>query len=235
MTTGSSTEIPGIADTRIAAAGEEWDAVRTDRFLGLQAADRLGAAAGPVIVEPSAMYFLVQPGSTRGWDLPQSTGLGEKHYVVLPAAGRNHPPGPYWLLPPARPLADADNVRRALEAAAALVRLNLDTVRQDIDHALSQRVELPPRSVIDAGTDALVAHLCRFMNYNYGPDDAKGSGIGVRNLLTIAERHLDVPVRPTSQTSHRTAYVYWHAVANLTAGFRDLYVASCPAELKPPA
>ncbi|MFJ8848406.1 hypothetical protein ACIRFF_36595 [Streptomyces cyaneofuscatus] len=235
MTTGSSTEIPGIADTRIAAAGKEWDAVRTDRFLGLQVADRLGAAAGPVIVEPAAMYFLVHPGSTQGWDLPQSTGLGETHYVVLPAAGRNHPPGPYWLLPPARPLADADDVRRALEAAAALVRLDLDTVRQDIDHALSLRVELPPRSVIDAGTDALVAHLHRFMNYNYGPDDAKVSDVGVRNLLSIAERHLDVPVRPTPQTGHRAAYVYWHSVATLTAGFLDLYAASRPAEGKAPA
>ncbi|MFD4224690.1 hypothetical protein [Streptomyces griseus] len=234
MTTGSSTEIPGFADTRIAAAGKEWDAVRVDRFLGLQAADRLGAAAGPVIVEPAAMYFLVRPGSTRTWNTPQSTGLGEKHHVVLPAAGRNHPPGPYWLLPPERPLADADDVRRALEAAAALVRLDLTTVQQDIDHALSSHVELPPRSVIDAGTDALIAHLRRFMDYNYGPDDAEG-GIGVRNLLSIAERHLDVPVRPTPQTSHRAAYVYWHSVATLTAGFRDLYVTSRPTELKPPA
>lgn len=84
----------------------------------------------------------------------------------------------------------------------------------------------------DAGTDALIAHLRRFMDYNYGPDDGEG-GIGVRNLLGIAERHLDVPVRPTPQTGHRTAYVYWHSVATLTAGFRDLYEASRPAEVKP--
>ncbi|MEU3706958.1 hypothetical protein AB0E82_32230 [Streptomyces anulatus] len=237
MTTDSSTEIPGFADTRIAAAGARWDAVRTNRFLGLQAVDRLGGAAGPVIVEPTAMYLLVHPGSTRTWDVPQSTGLGEKHYVVLPAAGRNQPPGPYWLLPPERPLAAVDDVRRALVAAAAREArpLNLDTVQSDIDHALSRRVELPPRSVIDAGTDALVQHLRRFMDYNYGPDDEENDGIAVRSLYCVAERNLNVPVRPTPQTGHRAAYVYWHAVATLTAAFRDLYVTRRPEELRPRA
>jgi hypothetical protein len=234
VTTGSSTQIPGFADTRITAAGKEWDAVRVDRFLGLQAADRLGAAAGPVIVEPTAMYFLVHPGATRGWGLPQSKGLGETHYVVLPAPGRNHPPGPYWLLPPERPLASAEDVRRALEGAAALVRLDLDTVQRDIDHALSRRVGLPRRGVIDAGTDALVHHLRRLMSYNYGPDEGT-IGIGRRTLHDLAERNLAAPVRPTPQTSHRAAYLYWHTVATLTSAFRDLYLAHRPAELGPSA
>ncbi|MFH8670222.1 hypothetical protein ACH4F3_35885 [Streptomyces anulatus] len=195
-TASSSTRIPGCAGARIAAAGKEWDAVRTDRFLGLQAVDRLGAAAGPVIVEPAAVYFLVPPGGTTAWDVPQSKGLGTGHYVVLPAADRNRPPGPYWLLPPERQLAAVDDVRRALEAVAALVLL---------DHALSRRVELPRRSVIDAGTDALVHHLRRLMSYNYGPQSEGSTGIQMRTLCNVAERNLAAPVRPTPQTNHRVA------------------------------
>ncbi|WP_331736029.1 hypothetical protein OG333_37985 (plasmid) [Streptomyces anulatus] len=101
---------------------------------------------------------------------------------------------------------------------------DLDTVQRDVDHALSRRVELPPRSVIDAGTDALVQHLSRFMDYDYGHDEQESGGIAVRNLYRVAERNLDVPVRPTPQTSHRAAYVYWHTVATLTTAFRDLYL-----------
>ncbi|WP_426501728.1 hypothetical protein [Streptomyces sp. D54] len=229
-TASSSTRIPGCAGAQIAAAGKEWDAVRTDRFLGLQAVDRLGAATGPVIVEPAAVYFLVPPGGTTAWDLPQSKGLGTGHYVVLPAADRNRPPGPYWLLPPERPLAAIDAVRRALEAAAALVLLDLDTVQHDIDHALSRRVELPRRSVIDAGSDALVHRLRRLMSYNYGPQSAGNTGIQMRTLCDVAERNLAAPVRPTPQTNHRVAYVYWNTLATLTAAFRDLYLAHRPTE-----
>ncbi|MFB8023528.1 hypothetical protein ACFC36_33700 [Streptomyces rubiginosohelvolus] len=238
MTTGSrNAGIPGFGDTRIVAAGRDWDAVRTDRFLGLQAVDRLGAAAGPVIVEPARMYFLVPPGSTRAWRLAGSKGLGVNDHVVLPAADRSAPPGPYWLLGPDRPLAAVDGVRRALEraAAAALAPLNLETVQQDIEHALSRRVELPRRGVIDAGTDALVGHLRRLMEFNYGPVDEGRVGTSMRTLHELAERNLAAPVRPTPRTSHRAAYVYWHTLATLTGTFRDLYVDHHPVLLEPSA
>ncbi|WP_330323343.1 hypothetical protein [Streptomyces anulatus] len=39
--------------------------------------------------------------------------------------------------------------------------------------------------------------------------------------------------RPTPQTSHRAAYVYWHTVATLTTAFRDLYITHNADE--PPA
>ncbi|MCD9904360.1 hypothetical protein LUR56_38570 [Streptomyces sp. MT29] len=138
MSTDTSRETPGFAETRIAAAGKTWDAVRTNRFLGLQAVERLGSTAGPVIVEPTAVYFLVPAGTTRTWDVPQSTGLSDTHYVVLPAQGKTQPPGPYWLLPPRRPLGNTDDLRRALEAAQGprptettvdLARLTMDQVR----------------------------------------------------------------------------------------------------------
>ncbi|MEV6477612.1 hypothetical protein [Streptomyces sp. NPDC051657] len=31
-------------------------------------------------------------------------------------------------------------------------------------------------------------------------------------------------MRPTPQTTHRDAYVYWRTVATLTTAFRDLYL-----------
>ncbi|MFI1574115.1 hypothetical protein ACH4VQ_25275 [Streptomyces anulatus] len=113
---------------------------------------------------------------------------------------------------------------------------DLDTVQRDVDHALSRRIELPPRSVIDAGTDALVQHLSRFMDYDYGHDEQESGGIAVRNLYRVAERNLDVPVRPAPQTSHRAPYVYWHTVATLTTAFRDLYLThNGNADQEPPA
>ncbi|MEV1048665.1 hypothetical protein [Streptomyces sp. NPDC049916] len=112
----SSTGIPGVANTRIAPAGVSWDAIRTDRLLGLQTVDHLGPAAGPVIVEPAAMYFLVHPGASEGWSVPQSTAIGQTQHVVLPPETKSPPPGPYWLLSPTLPLASAAALRRALEA-----------------------------------------------------------------------------------------------------------------------
>ncbi|MEV7897925.1 MULTISPECIES: hypothetical protein [Streptomyces] len=106
---------------------------------------------------------------------------------------------------------------------------DLGSVQQDIDHALSRRVELPPRSVIDAGTDALVQHLRRFMDFDFGEGDEEG-GAAVRALYRVADRNLDVPVRPDATTGHHEAYTYWHTIANLTAAFRDLYTTCYAAE-----
>lgn len=88
MDTASTAEsgTSGPAGTRIVAAGTAWDAVRVGRFLGLEALERLGSAAGPVLVDPAArtMYFLVPAGSTTDWDVPQSQALGETNHVVIP-------------------------------------------------------------------------------------------------------------------------------------------------------
>ncbi|MFF8300194.1 hypothetical protein ACF07M_33255 [Streptomyces globisporus] len=112
--------------------------------------------------------------------------------------------------------------RRA--AAALLSAQNLDGVQQDIDHALSRRITLPPRSVIDTGIDVMVQHLRTFMHHLNGQDGMTARSVDVHNLVRAAESNLDVPVRPTPQTSHRDAYVYWHTIATLTTGLRDLYL-----------
>lgn len=119
MNTANVTEngTSGPAGTRIVAAGETWDAVRVGRFLGLQALERLGSVAGPVLVDPAArtMYFLVPAGSTSTWDVPQSQALGETNHIVIPPAARQSPPGPYWLVNSHRPLTSTTALGEALQ------------------------------------------------------------------------------------------------------------------------
>ncbi|MFJ5740122.1 hypothetical protein [Streptomyces microflavus] len=110
---------------------------------------------------------------------------------------------------------------------------DLDTVQREIDHALSRRAGLPPRSVIDAGTDALVHHLRQFMDFDFGEDDEE-CGAAVRALYRVADRNLDVPVRPVAARGDSDAYTYWHTIANLTAAFRDLYTTCYHAEQETP-
>ncbi|MFD7972087.1 hypothetical protein [Streptomyces clavifer] len=120
MNTGAapSDKAAAMAGTRLAPAGQDWDAVRVTRFVGLQVIEHLGPGIGPVIMDPAArsMYFLVPPGTTRAWtDLPQCTTLGETNHVVLPPQHKQTPPGPYWLIPAQQPLASAPVLREALE------------------------------------------------------------------------------------------------------------------------
>ncbi|MFJ2095522.1 hypothetical protein ACIOEW_40915 [Streptomyces sp. NPDC087901] len=141
MNTASTAEneAAGPDGTRIVAAGTAWDAVRVGRFLGLEALERLGSAAGPVLVDPAArtMYFLVPAGSTHDWDVLQSQALGETNHVVIPPTTRQSPPGPYWLVSSRRTLTSTPQLREALQAALGprttpplnLARLTLDQIR----------------------------------------------------------------------------------------------------------
>ncbi|TLS45755.1 hypothetical protein FE633_13410 [Streptomyces montanus] len=100
-TTGAVQSIDGIW---ITPAGRYWDAVRLPRRLGLDAFNAVTGPLGAVVMAPvtRGMYFLVPPGTTRSWNLPQTVGLGEAAHIALPPAGRKYPPGPYWLVPPRR-------------------------------------------------------------------------------------------------------------------------------------
>ncbi|MFJ3601032.1 hypothetical protein ACIPRU_31670 [Streptomyces sp. NPDC090126] len=119
-------------------------------------------------------------------------------------------------------------------AAALLNAHDLDGVQRDIDHALSRRLTLPPRSVIDTGTDVMVQHLRMFLNHLARQEPAAGRSADEHNLMRAAERNLGAAVRPTSQTGHRDAYVYWHTVATLTTGLRDVYLTRHAGQ-EPPA
>jgi anti-sigma regulatory factor (Ser/Thr protein kinase) len=76
--------------------------VRVPRYLGLRALRHLCGKEGGVAVDPAQrhLYFLVPPGAATGWDLPHTTVLDTPHSLVLPVAGKEAQPGPYWLHSP---------------------------------------------------------------------------------------------------------------------------------------
>ncbi|WP_143203579.1 hypothetical protein [Streptomyces sp. CB01580] len=111
------------------------------RFLGLQAVERLGNQAGPVIMDPATRtaYVLVPAGTTRTWNHPHTTALSDSDHIVLPPQGKQTPPGPYWLITSRRPLTDTAALHHALQKIQGhhpdtalpidLTRLTLDQVR----------------------------------------------------------------------------------------------------------
>ncbi|MGW7001457.1 hypothetical protein ACWGCW_01170 [Streptomyces sp. NPDC054933] len=112
-----------MAHTTVAPAGQQWDAIKVPRHIGLAALETLQGTAGPVIVDPAdrALYFFVAPGTSLAWDVPDTRALGDATYVVVPPLGRRMPPGPYWLNPSGGPRehTPAAALRLALLAAIA--------------------------------------------------------------------------------------------------------------------
>lgn len=133
MTTPHTTA-PGI---RITAAGGEWDAIRITRFYAFRTLAHLDAP-GSVVVDPGpvdpALIFFVPPGTTTGWNMPESTAFGEATHVGIPVGDKDRPPGPYWLV---KPVAGwriqhipVEQLRAALEAGLAA-----NEERQNSGHA----------------------------------------------------------------------------------------------------
>ncbi|MEV7422896.1 hypothetical protein [Streptomyces sp. NPDC091212] len=111
--------------TRLLGAGG--DAVRVARFHALQALDQLrtpgAVAVNPMPVGPSVL-FLVQPGNSSSWNVPQTVWLEEGSFD-LPLGSRQAPPGVYWLIPPrhgCRLWTDVVQLQRVLRAVLGLVR-----------------------------------------------------------------------------------------------------------------
>ncbi|MGY3679970.1 hypothetical protein [Streptomyces sp. TE33382] len=101
--------------------------------------------------------------------------------------------------------------------------VDIEAVAAAVDHALATRPALPPRGVINAGTDQLIGQLRSLMALDDYGHDEPGRG-AVRVLFRVAYRNLDRAVRPDETTSDADAYTYWRTVASLAAAFRDLYV-----------
>lgn len=126
---------PNLNGARLCPTGRYWDAVRTSRFTGLQALNKLGEQAGPIIMEDRTMFFLLPPGSTAGHDWGQASPLGETAYVICPPRGREHPPGPYWLRSLRHPFTTPVQLHEALAYAtgpgAENVEPDLDKITVD--------------------------------------------------------------------------------------------------------
>ncbi|MFJ2745409.1 ATP-binding protein [Streptomyces sp. NPDC087440] len=97
------------------------DAVRVPRYLGLRALHHLRGKEGGIAVDSARrhLYFLVPSGAATGWELPHTTVLDAPHALVLPDAGKESGPGPYWLHSPrpGRVHSDAAVLHAALREA----------------------------------------------------------------------------------------------------------------------
>ncbi|MCT9091580.1 hypothetical protein N4G70_22305 [Streptomyces sp. ASQP_92] len=104
------------------AGGVHWDVVRAPLTLGLVAVERLGEDCGAVICDPWArtLYFLVDPCSTAGWQVPRTFAGSTATYVTVPPLdGRD--PQLHWQRSPAesRIITRTEQLRTALAGAVA--------------------------------------------------------------------------------------------------------------------
>ncbi|MFF4308349.1 hypothetical protein [Streptomyces sp. NPDC001601] len=104
---------------QLAPVGVHWDVVKVGRHIAVRAIERI-ETPGAVAVDPApaepVLYFFVPLGSAAVWNVPETTALGLKTHLVLPSAGKEPPPGPYWLIGQAQGLTPAAVLRQALEA-----------------------------------------------------------------------------------------------------------------------
>ncbi|MET7900467.1 hypothetical protein [Streptomyces sp. NPDC005336] len=121
MTTRVQPWTPPRDYVELVEAGAPWDAVRAPAPIGERALALLGSATGAVIADYAQMYWLVRPGSTRGWRrIRQVQLLGADHaeitYVGVPPITRTQGPRLHWRVPmgPDRYLTDEDRLREAL-------------------------------------------------------------------------------------------------------------------------
>ncbi|MFI2431872.1 hypothetical protein [Streptomyces sp. NPDC018693] len=112
-----TTRLPTAAGCTLHTAGQDWDAVRVPRSVGLAAMEILGARCGAVVEDSlsSAVYFFTPVGTSAAWTAENTRALGAGSAVTIPPARRTEGPGVYWRMCPGENgwLTDP----RALEAA----------------------------------------------------------------------------------------------------------------------
>ncbi|MEU0671378.1 hypothetical protein ABZ330_00500 [Streptomyces sp. NPDC006172] len=114
-----TTPLPSAAGCTLHDAGQEWDAIRVPRSVGLAALGILGQRSGAVVEDSisSAVYFFTPVGTAARWDAENTRALGEGSTVTIPPARRTEGPGVHWRICPGdgRWLTDP----QALQAAIA--------------------------------------------------------------------------------------------------------------------
>ncbi|MEU3447270.1 hypothetical protein AB0H29_08565 [Streptomyces thermolilacinus] len=80
--------------------GTQWDAVKVPAQQG-RAALATGIT-GPVLRDAAncSTFFLVPPGTSESWDVPDTICLGAGCWLTSPHPATTAPPGPHWLQPP---------------------------------------------------------------------------------------------------------------------------------------
>lgn len=114
----STTPLQSAAGCSLYDAGEDWDAIRVPRAVGLAAMTILGTRCGAVVEDPlsTAVYFFTPVGTADAWEVENTRGLGYGHSVTIPPARRTQGPGPHWRMCPGEGswLTDPEALRAAI-------------------------------------------------------------------------------------------------------------------------
>ncbi|MEU1622397.1 hypothetical protein ABZ479_34530 [Streptomyces sp. NPDC005722] len=115
-----SASVRAAEECDLPPTGREWDAIRVQQTLGLEALRILGSRNGAVITDPveRTMYWrLVPAGTARAWNVPDTLVLGVGHHIGVPPPRRTTGPGPNRQMCPGDDslLTGPDALRAALE------------------------------------------------------------------------------------------------------------------------
>ncbi|MBQ1090647.1 hypothetical protein [Streptomyces sp. B93] len=116
-----TTPLPSAAACTLHDAGQDWDAIRVPRSVGLAAMTILGSHCGAIVEDPlsSVVYYFVPVGTAADWDVVNTRPLGVGAAVTIPPARRTAGPGPHWRMWPGedRWLTDPAALRAAIDDA----------------------------------------------------------------------------------------------------------------------
>lgn len=99
-----STRLPSAAGATLYDAGQDWDAIRVPRSVGLSAMAILGTRCGAVVEDPltssGVVYFFTPVGTADDWDVENTRALGYEATIMIPPSRRTEGPGPHWRICP---------------------------------------------------------------------------------------------------------------------------------------
>lgn len=117
-----TTALPTAAGCTLHDTGQDWDAIRVPRQLGIAAAAILGSRCGAVLENPfkDAVYYFVPRGTAIHWDVAGTRAIGEGGTVTIPPARCTAAPGPHWRVCPGDSdwLSDPAALQAAIEDCA---------------------------------------------------------------------------------------------------------------------
>lgn len=114
-----TTRLPTAAGCTLHDAGQDWDAIRVPRRLGVAAMAILGTRCGAVLEYPpnKVVYFFVARGTAAEWSVEGTEAIGEGGTLTIPPARRTAGAGPHWRVCPGDSdwITDSRALRAALE------------------------------------------------------------------------------------------------------------------------
>jgi hypothetical protein len=119
----TTTRLPSAADCTLVDAGQDWDAIRVPRTIGITAVAILGSRCGAVIDDPlsGVLYFFTPVGTAARWNVAGTRALSTGTAVTIPPVRRTEGHGPHWRICPGDDgwLTDPHALQAALEDSQA--------------------------------------------------------------------------------------------------------------------